>query len=76
MYSIGEKCEYNLSTAQKWNAQESHERSTQEFQEKRGNYSDVLRIVHTGHNFWKEYILRFLKTPPFKNLKVWLNAAV
>ncbi len=22
-----------------------------------------------GHNFWKEYILRFLKTPPFKNLK-------
>ncbi len=25
--------------------------------------------LHTGHNFWKEYILRFLKTPPFKNLK-------
>ena len=24
---------------------------------------------HTGHNFWKEYILSFLKTPPFKNLK-------
>ncbi len=25
--------------------------------------------LHTGHNLWKEYILRFLKTPPFKNLK-------
>ena len=26
--------------------------------------------LHTGHNFWKEYLLRFLKTPPFKNLKM------
>ncbi len=26
-------------------------------------------LLHNGHNFWKEYILRFLKTPPFKNLK-------
>ena len=25
--------------------------------------------LHTGYDFWKEYILRFLKTPPFKNLK-------
>ncbi len=25
--------------------------------------------IHTGYNFWEEYILRFLKTPPFKNLK-------
>ncbi len=25
--------------------------------------------MHTGHNIWKEYILRLLKTPPFKNLK-------
>ncbi len=24
---------------------------------------------HTSY-FWKEYILRFLKTPPFKNLKI------
>ncbi len=22
------------------------------------------------YNFWKEYILRFLKTPPFKNLNL------
>ncbi len=26
--------------------------------------------LQTGYNFWEEYILRFLKTPPFKNLKV------
>ena len=25
--------------------------------------------LQTGHNFWKEYIIRFLKSPPFKNLK-------
>ncbi len=25
--------------------------------------------LDTGYNFWKEYILRFFKTPPFKNLK-------
>ncbi len=25
--------------------------------------------LDTGYNFWKEYILRFLKTAPFKNLK-------
>ena len=36
MYSFGKKCEYNLSTAQKWNAQESHEGGTQEFQKKKG----------------------------------------
>ncbi len=28
-----------------------------------------LVALHTGYNFWKEFILRFLKTPPFKNLK-------
>ena len=26
--------------------------------------------LHTGHNFWREYILRFLKTPPFRNLNL------
>ncbi len=27
-------------------------------------------VLHTGYNFWEELILRFLKTPPFKNLKL------
>ena len=25
--------------------------------------------LHTGYTFWEEYLLRFFKTPPFKNLK-------
>ncbi len=25
--------------------------------------------LHAWYNFWKEYILRILRTPPFKNLK-------
>ncbi len=36
MYSFGEKCEYNLSTAQKWNAQESHEGEHPDVPEKKG----------------------------------------
>ncbi len=26
--------------------------------------------AHTGYNFWEEYLLRFFKTPPFKNLNL------
>ncbi len=29
-----------------------------------------------GYNFWKEYILRFLKTPPFKNLNEALRLGI
>ena len=35
-----------------------------------GQQTDLIIVVHTGHTFGQEYILRFLKILPFNDLQV------